>query len=239
MSPSVYFGGDLLEGRFPANRARDSTSCVGSRLQGILPETTSAWQNTPELTAEVVYVGRSMKKDIPDESCGQRTPLSEDYLRAHTVGELKPLSCPIRIVDYDPEWPHQFECEENRIRSALGERASRIEHVGSTSVPGLPAKPVIDIVLVVSDSSKEAEYAAALDKAGYQLRIREADWYEHQMFKSPEKNVNLHVFSTGCRSRPHAGVSRLAAEQRKRSRVLCSVETGVSSAGVEVHSELR
>jgi len=139
-----------------------------------------------------------MKKDTPDESCGQRTPLSEDYLRAHTIGELKPLSCPIRIVDYDPEWPHQFGCEENRIRSALGERAWRIEHVGSTSVPGLPAKPVIDIVLVVADSSKEAGYAAALDKAGYRLRIREAGWYEHRMFKSPEKNVNLHVFSTGC-----------------------------------------
>jgi GrpB-like predicted nucleotidyltransferase (UPF0157 family) len=139
-----------------------------------------------------------MKKDTPDESCGQRTPLSEDYLRAHTVGELKPLSRPIRIVDYDPEWPYQFEWEENRIRSALGERASRIEHVGSTSVPGLPAKPVIDIVLVVADSSKEAEYAAALDKAGYQLRIREAGWYEHRMFNRPEKDVNLHVFSIGC-----------------------------------------
>jgi len=139
-----------------------------------------------------------MKNNTPDESCGQRTPLSEDYLRAHTIGELKPLSGPIRIVDYDPKWPHQFECQANRIRSALGERASRIEHVGSTSVPGLPAKPVIDIVLAVADSSKEAEYAAALDKAGYQLRIREPGWHEHRMFIGPENNVNLHVFSAGC-----------------------------------------
>jgi len=139
-----------------------------------------------------------MKKDTQDESYCQRSPLAEDYLRAHTVGELKPLSNPISIVDYDPEWPHQFECEANRIRSALGERAWCIEHVGSTSVPGLPAKPVIDIVLIVTDSSREAEYAEALDKAGYQLRIREPGWYEHRMFQGPEKNVNLHVFSAGC-----------------------------------------
>jgi len=124
--------------------------------------------------------------------------LSDDYLRAHTVGELKPRSSPIRIVDYDPEWPHRFESEANRIRPALGERAFRIEHVGSTSVPGPPAKPVIDIVLVVADSSQEAAYAAALGEAGYRLRIREPGWYEHRMFQDPEESVNLHVFSAGC-----------------------------------------
>jgi len=124
--------------------------------------------------------------------------LSDDYLRAHTVGELERRSSPIRIVDYDPEWPHRFECEANRIRSALGERASRIEHVGSTSIPGLPAKPVIDIVLVVADSSQEAEYAAALEEAGYRLHIREPGWYEHRLFQGPEESVNLHVFSAGC-----------------------------------------
>jgi GrpB-like predicted nucleotidyltransferase (UPF0157 family) len=107
-------------------------------------------------------------------------------------------AAPIRIVDYDPAWPRQFEQEENRIRAALGARVLRIEHVGSTSVPGLPAKPVIDIVLAVADSAMEADYAPALEGAGYEFHIREPGWFEHRMFKGPEKNVNLHVFPAGC-----------------------------------------
>jgi GrpB-like predicted nucleotidyltransferase (UPF0157 family) len=74
----------------------------------------------------------------------------------------------------------------------------RIKHVGSTSVPGLAAKPIIDIVLVVADSSREIEYVPSLEKAGYLLHIREPDWYEHRMFQGPEVNVNLHVFSQLC-----------------------------------------
>jgi GrpB-like predicted nucleotidyltransferase (UPF0157 family) len=74
----------------------------------------------------------------------------------------------------------------------------RIEHVGSTSVPGLPAKPIIDILLVVADSAKETEYVTALEGAGYTLHVREPSWYEHRMFKGPENDVNLHVFSVDC-----------------------------------------
>ena len=126
------------------------------------------------------------------------TPLSEEYLREHTVGELAPLTEPLRVVAYDPDWPRRFESEAGKIRAALGERARRIEHVGSTSVPDLPAKPVIDIVLVVAHSADEMEYAAALEAAGYRLRIREPGWHEHRLFKSPGNDVNLHVFSVGC-----------------------------------------
>jgi GrpB-like predicted nucleotidyltransferase (UPF0157 family) len=139
-----------------------------------------------------------VKNHAPDRPFDRREPLSEEYLRTHTVGELKPLSGAICIVDYDPDWPRQFECEANRIRSVLGGRALRIEHAGSTSVPGLPAKPIIDIVLVVAESAKEAEYVPALESAGYQLRIREPGWHEHRMLKGPETDVNLHVLSTGC-----------------------------------------
>lgn len=128
----------------------------------------------------------------------QRKPLTEDYLRAHTIGDLTPLSAPVRLVDYDPEWPHQFLLEAGKIHSALGERALRIEHVGSTSVPELPAKPIIDIVLAVADSGREAEYVELLEKAAYQLRIREPDWHQHRMFKGPENKTNLHVFSEKC-----------------------------------------
>jgi len=132
------------------------------------------------------------------EDRDQDGSLREDYLRAHTIGELTPLTAPIRLVDYDLEWPRRFEDEANRIRTVLGERALRMEHVGSTSVPYLPAKPVIDIVLVVADSAKEGEYAGALERAGYQLHVREPGWFEHRMFKGPANNVNLHVFSAGC-----------------------------------------
>jgi len=73
----------------------------------------------------------------------------------------------------------------------------RLEHTGSTSVPGLAAKPCIDMTLVVPDSSDESTYAPALEAAGYRLAIREPDWFEHRVFKGPDTNINLHVFSPG------------------------------------------
>jgi GrpB-like predicted nucleotidyltransferase (UPF0157 family) len=123
---------------------------------------------------------------------------SEEEIRAYTIGELKPLSGGILIVDYDPLWPELFAREADRIRSVLGSLALRIEHAGSTSVPGLAAKPIIDMVLVVADSAREDGYAPALEAAGYVLRIRELDWYEHRMFKGSDTDINLHVFSSGC-----------------------------------------
>src|SRR5262249_27365734 len=98
----------------------------------------------------------------------------------------------------DPEWPRLYEREAKRIRAALGDNVVLLEHVGSTSVPGLAAKPLIDILLVVLDSSHEASYVPPLEAAGYVLRIREPEWYEHRVFKGPDTNVNLHVFSPGC-----------------------------------------
>jgi GrpB-like predicted nucleotidyltransferase (UPF0157 family) len=128
----------------------------------------------------------------------QNKPLTEEQIRAATIGELQPLSGRIEIVDYDPRWPELFEREAERIRAALGSRALRLEHCGSTSVPGLAAKPIIDMVLVVADSADEAGYVAALEGAGYLLRIREPNWYEHRMLKGPDTAVHLHVFSTVC-----------------------------------------
>jgi GrpB-like predicted nucleotidyltransferase (UPF0157 family) len=125
-------------------------------------------------------------------------PLTEEQLRAVTIGELVPLAGPIQIVDYDPEWPRFFEREAERIQAALGDRALLLEHVGSTSVPGLTAKPKIDVLLVVANSADEAAYVPALEAAGYLLHIREPDWYEHRVFKGPDTDVNLHVFSPGC-----------------------------------------
>lgn len=123
---------------------------------------------------------------------------TEEELRAYTVGELQPLTAPIVVSDYDPAWPLAFGREATRIRGVLGERVGLLEHAGSTSVPQLPAKPVIDMILAVPDSSDESTYVPALEAAGYVLRIREPDWFEHRVFKGPDTNVNLHVFTVGC-----------------------------------------
>jgi GrpB-like predicted nucleotidyltransferase (UPF0157 family) len=65
-------------------------------------------------------------------------------------------------------------------------------------VPGLASKPLIDIVVAVAHSAEEDAYVPALESAGYVLRIREPHWFEHRMFKGPETETNLHVFSAGC-----------------------------------------
>jgi GrpB-like predicted nucleotidyltransferase (UPF0157 family) len=84
------------------------------------------------------------------------------------------------------------------VQAALGDRIRMLEHVGSTSVPGLAAKPKIDMLLVVANSADELAYVPALEAAGYVLQIREPEWYEHRMFKGPDTDINLHVFSVGC-----------------------------------------
>ena len=125
------------------------------------------------------------------------TPRSDEELQKLTVGELKPHNAPITIVEYDPSWPDLFEREANRIRSVLGTKALQIEHVGSTSVPGLCAKPIIDMLLVVTNSADEPSYVPVLESSGYTLRIREPEWFEHRLFKGPDTDINLHVFSSG------------------------------------------
>lgn len=127
-----------------------------------------------------------------------RKELTEEELHAvHVAGGPTVLAGPVELAEYDPEWPQLFAREEARIRGALGERVVLLEHVGSTSVPGLAAKPRIDILLAVPDSADEAAYVPALEAAGYALRIREPDWHEHRVLKGPDTDVNLHVFSPG------------------------------------------
>lgn len=123
--------------------------------------------------------------------------MTEDELRKITVGKPTIVNSTIALVDYDPEWPVLFQREAQRIRAALGDQVLRIEHVGSTSVPGLAAKPIIDIVLVVADTANEEAFVPALEAAGYVLRIREPDFHEHRMFKGPDTNINLHCYCAG------------------------------------------
>ena len=104
----------------------------------------------------------------------------------------------IVIVDYDVHWPERFQAHAEVLSRILGRSALAIEHVGSTSVPQLAAKPIIDIDVLVEDSSDEATYRPALIRAGYVLRVRERDWHQHRMFRTPEVDVHVHIFSKGC-----------------------------------------
>lgn len=108
---------------------------------------------------------------------------------------VAPVVEPIEIVEPDPSWPDAFETIASRVRSALGARALLVEHVGSTSVPGLPAKPVIDVDLIVASSHVEAAWAPALESVGFVLTVREPWWHEHRMMKLAAPRAHLHVFS--------------------------------------------
>lgn len=126
------------------------------------------------------------------------TGRGDEELQRSRVDPMTPHNAPITIRGYDPERPRLFEREAARIRAALGGGVRLLAHAGSTSVPGLPAKPIIDMVLAVPDSADEPAYVPPLSAAGYRLSIREPDWYEHRLFKGPDTNVNLHVFTEGC-----------------------------------------
>jgi len=121
----------------------------------------------------------------------------DEYMASVTVGARRRVDGPIYLADYDPSWPVLYEREAARIRGVLGDRVLTLEHVGSTSVPGLPAKPIIDILLAVPDSADEADYVPPMEAAGYAVRIREPDWHEHRVFKGPDTDINLHTFSAG------------------------------------------
>lgn len=103
----------------------------------------------------------------------------------------------VEVVEPDPAWVEWFEELATRIRSALGLRALNIEHVGSTAVPGLPAKPVIDIDLTVADPDEESAYVPALESGGFELRVREPWWFGHRMLVAAAPKCNLHVFGYG------------------------------------------
>ncbi len=100
----------------------------------------------------------------------------------------------IEIADPDPAWPRQYDCLADRIRKALGWRALQLEHVGSTAVPGLAAKPIIDIDLMVADPARERDYVPALETIGFRLTIREPWRYGHRVLVADEPRCNLHVF---------------------------------------------
>jgi GrpB-like predicted nucleotidyltransferase (UPF0157 family) len=123
---------------------------------------------------------------------------TEEEMKAAHVGVMRVHNAPVQLVDYEAEWSALFLREAERVRATLGDRVLMLEHVGSTSIPGLAAKPIIDMILAVADSADEPAYVPAMESAGYVLHIREPDWHQHRLFKGPDTNINLHVYSFGC-----------------------------------------
>jgi GrpB-like predicted nucleotidyltransferase (UPF0157 family) len=148
----------------------------------------------------------------------------DDYMRAVTIGERRRVDGPILLSDYDPAWPVLYEREASRIRALLGEQVLLLEHAGSTAVPGLPAKPIIDIVLGVADPADEAAYVPPMEAGGYVVRIREPEWLQHRVFKGPDTDVNLHVFAADSPEivRMLAFRDRLRSQADERERYLAT-----------------
>jgi GrpB-like predicted nucleotidyltransferase (UPF0157 family) len=116
----------------------------------------------------------------------------DDYLDAVLIGGREERE--LVLVDYVPMWASRFARERVRIVEALGEVARRVEHVGSTAVPGLAAKPIVDILVAVDDPDDEYGYLKAMEGADYELRVREPG---HRMFRTPERDVHVHVWKGG------------------------------------------
>jgi GrpB-like predicted nucleotidyltransferase (UPF0157 family) len=122
-------------------------------------------------------------------------PTDEEIARARVTPVAPEL---VKVVPPDPGWPVAFERVRAQVVDALGARALSVEHVGSTAVPGLWAKPVIDVDVTVADSGDEASYLPELEAAGFVLRVREPDWEEHRMVRGSDPVSNVHVWSLGC-----------------------------------------
>ena len=103
----------------------------------------------------------------------------------------------VAVVDPDPAWPEQAARLLDTVRAALGDVVTSVEHVGSTSVPGLAAKPIIDLVLAVRDPGDEDAYVPALEDQGFVLTVREPWWHEHRMLRHHAPRTNLHVHPAG------------------------------------------
>ena len=123
------------------------------------------------------------------KSARPRRPDVEDV---HLVGGNEKRV--LEVIDYDERWPAIFADHRHRLREALGSADVEIEHIGSTSVPGLAAKPIVDIVVAVDDITAEEDYLAAMVAAGYALRVREPG---HRLVRTPDRDVHVHVYEKG------------------------------------------
>ena len=110
----------------------------------------------------------------------------------------KPQPEIIEVLPYDEQWSQIYLTQKKLILAELGNTILSIEHIGSTSVPNLSAKLVIDIDLIVEDPNQEDLYVSKLHKLGYDLTVREPSWYGHRMLRLDAPRVNLHIFPPMC-----------------------------------------
>lgn len=132
-------------------------------------------------------------------------PTNEEITRHHESDpdenpwvQGSPTPTVVEIVPYNDEWPARFTTLADDIRATLGAVALDVEHAGSTSVPGLAAKDVIDIDLTVADPTVEDLYVPQLEGLGYVLTIREPSFHQHRCLTLAKPRVNLHVFGPDC-----------------------------------------
>ncbi|MFF0154300.1 GrpB family protein [Micromonospora sp. NPDC005203] len=121
-----------------------------------------------------------------------------EQVDAGLVGELPRTWESIVVEEYDPAWAQRFLAVRSSLTEALGGLIISLEHVGSTAVPRLAAKPVVDVDLVIEDTGEESGYLPALERLGYRLVLREPWWHGHRMLLSPAEDVNLHVWPQGA-----------------------------------------
>jgi GrpB-like predicted nucleotidyltransferase (UPF0157 family) len=138
----------------------------------------------------------------------EAAPDLDARLDAVLLGGRRPVL--VELADPDPSWPAAFAAHRDRLLAALGDRASQLEHVGSTAVPHLAAKPIVDVQLVVADVEDEPAYLPALECAGYVLRVREPG-HRVVVAAPPLSAANVHVHE--------AGDPQLAARLRLRDRL--------------------
>lgn len=105
------------------------------------------------------------------------------------IGGPEPIT--VELHEYDSRWPEIALDHARRIRDALHPMDVTVEHIGSTSVPGLAAKPIVDIVVEVDDITAEEDYLPALLAAGYRLRVREPG---HRLVRTPSRDVHVHIY---------------------------------------------
>jgi GrpB-like predicted nucleotidyltransferase (UPF0157 family) len=120
----------------------------------------------------------------------------QDVTTLDLIGGPEPVT--VTLHPSDPGWAAVFADHRRRILEALpgsGADTPVVEHIGSTAVPGLAAKPIVDIVVVVPDITDEAAYLDPLLAAGYELRVREPG---HRLVRTPARDVHVHVYERGA-----------------------------------------
>jgi len=136
----------------------------------------------------------------------------------------------VTVVAYDPTWPEIYSTLASTIKNKLGSNLLKIDHVGSTAVPGLAAKPVIDIDLTVADAADEETYVLALESLGYKLIVREPRFHGHRLFHYDNPRVNLHVFT---RDTPETARHLLFRDWLRQSEKDCNLYADVKFEAIK------